>query len=454
MPGHIGGAGFIVKELKALAAIDITEVPGLDDLHLPLEVIDQGQLLLAQAFGAKRSCFLVNGATSGIQSLLLSLNPGDKILVSRNAHRSLFGGMVLSGVIPVYIPCQIDGETGVTLSVTGKSIEELLLLNNDIKAVFVTSPTYYGTVVDIKNFSEIAIDRLLFVDEAHGAHFPFHSSYPEPAIKNGADAAVNGLHKTLPVLNQGACLHLADRADSFLNQDRLLSACSLLTTTSPSYPILASIDLARKFMQEQGENYLERALHLSNEYKVKINRVRGLRCYGEELKCFPGVMEIDPLKLLISVEDMDINGFQMSYLLRYQYNIQVEMQETNIILAMMSMFHERNDWDKLYHALLQIARDFFPSKKKKNSYKILPDPRVRLSPREAFFADKRKVSFNQSCGLISGEIIASYPPGIPCILPGEEISPEVFSYINYLKRSGAHIQGPKDPSLNYVNIID
>jgi len=453
MPGHIGGQGFTVKALKALADIDITEVPGVDDLHLPLDVIEEGQRLLACAFGAKKSFFLVNGATSGIQSLFLSIKPGTRVLISRNAHRSLFGGMVLSGAVPVYIPCQIEKESGIAFSVTGKDVEELLWLNQDIEGIFVTSPTYYGTTCDIKRFSDTAraFNKLLFVDEAHGAHFPFHAAYPEPALKNGADAAVNGLHKTLPVLNQGACLHLAD---NFVDEDRLFAACSLLTTTSPSYPIMASIDLARQFMQEHGEALLERALYFSNEYKEKINQIKGLRCYGEELTNFPGVTGVDPLKVLISVRGLNIDGFRVSKLLRYQYGIQIELQDANIILAMVSMFHEKDDWEKLYRALVEIAARYLADKKAKINFEIPPHPDVAIPPRGAFFAGKRKIRFKDCSGLISAEIIASYPPGIPCLLPGEIISPEIFSYLRYLKKSGVHLQGPQDPTLNFINVID
>lgn len=455
MPGHIGGPGFVMRELNSIAKMDVTEVPGVDDLHLPVEVIEEGQQLLAEAFGAKQSYFLVNGATSGIQSLLLSMNPGSRILIARNFHKSLFGGMVLSGALPEYIPCEIDEETGIAFAVSKSSIEESLRKNENIGALFVTSPTYYGTVSDIKSFLNEAVKRdvLLFVDEAHGSHFPFHSAYPDPAIKSGADAVVNGLHKTLPVLNQGACLHLANR---FNKEEKVKAAFSLLTTTSPSYPILASIDLARQFMQENGEKYLDKALLLSNEYQEKINQLKGIRCHGGKLKNYSSVAGLDPLKLLISIRGLDIDGYQLAELLCYKYNIQIEMQETNIILAMISMFHDREDWDKLYYALSEITEQYASASynKAKGNLAIPPHPHVRLSPREAYFAKKRRLRFTNSCGEISAEMIASYPPGIPCLLPGEEITVEIYSYINYLKRSGARLHGPQDQNLNYINIID
>ena len=455
MPGHIGGRGIKSQPISALAAFDLTEVTGLDDLHLPQTAIKEASLLLAQAFGARESFFLVNGATSGIHALLMSLQTSSgKVLLPRNAHRSFYGGMVLAGTSPVYIPCQLDPDLGIALAVGSQDIGDLLAANYDIEAVFVTSPSFYGTCCDIGSISRAAqaANSLLLVDEAHGGHFPFHPAYPQSALHDGADAVVNGLHKTLPVLNQGACLHLGK---GFGQGARVFSAYSLLTTTSPSYPILASIDLARDLMIESGEALLDSAWHLSREYRGKIQAIKGLHCYNEqELRRLGEVKEVDPLKLLIIPKGLSIDGFELARLLRDSYHIEVEAADSKFILAMMSMFHERPDWEKLYRSLEDIAGRYTGLRKESIKTELPPLPQVELLPRDAFFASCRTVRLEESKGLIAAELVAPYPPGIPCLLPGELISSEIFSYLDYLRKSKVRLQGPHDPSLNYIKVIE
>ncbi|MDD3269834.1 MAG: aminotransferase class I/II-fold pyridoxal phosphate-dependent enzyme, partial [Syntrophomonadaceae bacterium] len=455
MPGHIGGRGMLVPELSTLASLDLTEVAGLDDLHLPRNVIQEAALLMAEAYAARESFFLVNGATSGIHALFMSMQPpSGKVLLPRNAHRSFFGGMVLAGTSPVYIPGQIDHVLGVALTVLSEDIEDLLGENPDAEAVFITSPSYYGSSCDIEGIEPAvhAANALLLVDEAHGGHFPFHRAYPRPALQCGADAVVNGLHKTLPVLNQGACLHLGK---DFPNRDKVFAAYSLLTTTSPSYPILASLDLARELMCQRGEALLDRAWHLAGEYRKKIQQLKGLDCHGEaEMQQIPGLKEIDPLKLLIIPRGLSIDGFELAQILRDSYKIEVEHADNKFILAMMSMFHERADWESLYRSLEDIAGKYAGKQPDGLRLELPPWPQLSLLPREAFMAASRTVRLKDSQGLIAAEMVAPYPPGIPCLLPGELISPEIFSYLEFLQKSRVHLQGPHDPSLNYLKVIE
>jgi lysine decarboxylase len=453
MPGHIGGQGISAEELKAIALFDQSEVPGLDDLHLPLDVIKKSRKLLAEAYGAGESFFLINGATSGIHSLFLSMNQGSKILIPRNAHRSFFGGMVLSAAVPVYMPCQFEPELGIALSVKSEDIADLLFLHPDVQAAFITSPSYYGTTCDIKSLSRLsrAAGKILCVDEAHGGHFPFHESYPKPALKAGADAAVNGLHKTMPVLNQGACLHLSS---DFPHKERVSASWSLLSTSSPSYPILASIDLARDLMKRKGRSLLDTALGFSLEYKGKIGKIKGLRVFDDELKKVFGVHELDPLKILVSVKDLKIDGYELSWLLRHRYQIQVEIEEQHYIMAMMSIFHQKSDWERFYQALKDIAASYISGQKLLSYLETPPEPQVILNPREAFFAARKEIRLDLAAGEVSAEMVAAYPPGIPCLLPGELITKEVLAYLEYLRKSGSHIQGADDPELKSIKVIN
>ena len=374
-------------------------------------------------------------------------------MIPRNAHRSFYGGMVLSGAMPVYISCELEPELGIAVAVRAEEIEKLLHLHNDVGAVFVTSPSYYGTCCDIAGIATVVRrwGKMLLVDEAHGAHFPFHPLYPNCALKDGAAAVVNGLHKTWPVLTQGACLHLGE---GFTNHDRLLAAYSLLTTTSPSYPLLASIDLARNFMEREGKSYLDRSLELSREFKLRMDKLPGLRCYGDELLQSPGVKAVDPLKVLIGVQGLGLTGYQVARLLREEHHIQVEMEDQKLILAMFSLLHEREDWERFYLALKELAIRYPAQGGDRSPVYSPPQPRIILSPRQAFFAASKRVKLAESQGRVAGEMVAPYPPGIPCLAPGELITKEVWDYLHYLKKSEARVQGPEDPKLEHIKVIE
>ncbi len=439
-------------ELEALACMDITEIPGLDDLHLAQGIIEEARQLLARACGARESLLLLNGATSGIHALFMSIGDGERVMIPRNAHRSFYGGMVLSGAMPVYIPCEIQPELGIALAVKAAEVEDLLHLNNNVGAVFVASPSYFGTCCDIAGIAAVVRrwGKMLLVDEAHGAHFPFHPLYPNSALKDGANAVVNGLHKTWPVLTQGACLHLGE---GFRHHARLREAYSLITTTSPSYPLMASIDLARDFMEREGTGYLERALELSREFKPRMDKIQGVRCYGDELLQIRGVKAVDPLKVLIGVQGLSLTGYQVARLLREEHHIQVEMEEQNLILAMFSCLHEREDWERFYLALQELALRYPSLGVDRSPVYQQPLPRIILSPRQAFFAASQKVKLTECRSRVAGEMVAAYPPGIPCLVPGELITDEVWDYLHYLKISGTRVQGPEEPNLEHINVI-
>ncbi len=426
----------------------------MDDFHLPRGIIAESQRLLARAVGAGESFYLVNGASSGIHALLMSLAAdGEAVLLPRNCHRSFYGGMVLSGALPVYIPSQIDQGLGLELAVKASEIEKCLLQHPDVKTIFITSPSYFGTCSDIAAIAALAEQhhKYVLVDEAHGSHFPFHQEYPAAALAQGAMAAVNGLHKTWPVLNQGGCLHIQT---GFPEQTRLRQAVSLLTTTSPSYPLLASMELARMYMEQEGQGKLEQCRQWSEEFKKKINQIKGLHCFADEWQERPEITAIDPLKIVISLPGLTLNGYQMSAILQEQYHIQLEMETEQVILAMFSPLHDHTEWERFYHALQEIAAGYGG---KKNSFPPIEAPpaaQVVLSPRKAFQSTKKKVKLAESRNLISGEMVAVYPPGIPCLLPGERITEEMINYLGYVIGSGARIQGPIDARLNDIMVIE
>lgn len=453
MPGHAGGRG-LPKAYLALAEYDLTEVPGIDDLHQPRSAIREALRLMAQAYGARESFFLVNGATSGIHALFMSL-PGEqpKVLVPRNAHRSLWGGMVLSGAVPRYLPLAYDSQTGIPLAPDPDVIGAELESDNQQKAVFATSPSYFGTSLKIADIARQVHNRgaILLVDEAHGAHFAFHPAFPRPALSQSADAVVNGLHKTLPVFNQGACLHIGWE---YKFRDRLAAALSLITTTSPSFPLMASMDLARQFMQVQGCDYLEQANQTATKYRALIDQVPGMGIWNFSGGKDRHMAGQDPLKLTLNIAGISLDGMQAAEVLRRDYRIQAELALPGVIMFMMSLFHREDEWERLYRALLEISEKYGSKARVADIITPPPLPRVIVSPRQAFWKERRQVRLKDSLGLLSGEMIAPYPPGVPCLLPGELIDAETLEYLWYIRQRGICIQGPHDPALEYIMVLD
>lgn len=454
MPGHKGGKGLTLPEFRAIGAIDYTEVPGLDDLHDSRGILLEAQQLAADAWGAEKSLFLVNGATSGIHCLLLAMGEGARVLVPRNAHRSFLGGLILSGGWPEYVECEIDPALGVALSVSSEKIQAKIESCSGIKGAFLVSPTYYGTVNEIREIAQLLSERdiPLMVDEAHGAHLAFHPKYPKAALQEGAQASVHGLHKSMPVLTQAGILHLAA---GFPWSDKVQASHDLLTSTSPSYPLMASIDIGRAMMQEHGREVLERAKEQAERCRQEINEIPGFISRCQELLGIDGVAGFDPLKILVEITGLDLDGYELSRLLRKRYGIQVELAGENHVLAMFSPFNSPGDWDALTTALTDISRQTtHRSRKKKPCPDIPPIPPLAISPRESFLSPHKTVMIKASIGMISAEMVAAYPPGIPCLIPGEIITAEVVDYLAYLKLRGTPVHGLRDHSLQSIQVVD
>ncbi|MDR1615851.1 MAG: aminotransferase class I/II-fold pyridoxal phosphate-dependent enzyme [Syntrophomonadaceae bacterium] len=453
MPGHAGGRG-MPKVFQDMASYDFTELPELDNFHLPRSIIKRAAKLLAETAGAQKSFFLINGATSGIQAFFLSLrNMQGKVLLPRNAHQAFFSGLVLSGAEPVYIPAQTDEDTGVAWGVNRQDIAEALEKHADLEAVFLVSPNYYGTCLNVRSIARMTENHdavPLIIDEAHGGHFVFHPQYPEPALQQGADAVVQGLHKTWPVFNQGACLHTGRL---YKRDKQLGQAVGLVSSSSPSYPLLASMDYARAFLSENGEGLLEQALKSSQCYKEKINRLPGFKLVQEEWEKHEEITGTDPLKILIKMENLSLDGFQVGRILREEFKIEVELQSVNVILAMMSMFHESQEWQKLYEALEKISLRYLGARKRIR-VPAPPMPKQVVNPRSAWLHTKTLVDLRNSRGCVAGELIAAYPPGIPCMVPGELINEEIIEYLLWLRANCLQVHKAGGESGGKIWVLD
>ncbi|MGE5379842.1 MAG: aminotransferase class I/II-fold pyridoxal phosphate-dependent enzyme, partial [Methylocystaceae bacterium] len=420
MPGHKGGRGFKTPELAAIGSIDFTEIPGLDDWHRPDGVLLKAQQKLADIYGAASSYFLVNGATSGVHALLLALGDKARVLLPRQAHRSFFGGMVLAGTIPVYLPTRLDNRWGLPLASDPDDVEDLLQ-GQEITALFGSSPSYFGICGQEKEMIDLVHRRGIpaLVDQAHGAHFGFHPAYPPGALQQGADAVVHGLHKTLPALTGAACVHLSGKMMS--RHTRVVQALNLLITTSPSQPLLASAEWASSWVRSSaGWAGLDAMYTQSQQFDQQLEKVTGLeRIKGDEHR-----HHYDPGRVSIGIEKLNLTGYGLQELLFKEYGIQLEMAGPNYIVALFTPFNTAREWETFSFALSVIADHYRGNHRAPVQLVLPPEAPLILAPRQAYFSRQRQVRISEAAGLISAEMVAAYPPGVPCLLPGEAITRE------------------------------
>ncbi len=455
VPGHKQGRG--ICELREyvgmrILQMDVNGMEDLDYVNNPTGVILQAQNLLAQAFRAKNAYFLVNGTTSGVQAMIMSTcEPGNKIIIPRNAHKSTIGGIILSGAIPVYVQPAINTKLGIAMGVTNDSIEKAINANPHAKAVFVINPTYYGVASDLKSIVDLAHshDMAVLVDEAHGAHMYFHNEFLLTAMDANADMSAVSIHKTAGSLTQSSALLLKS---NIISSDIVRQVLNLTYTSSASYLLMCSLDLARKQLATNGKSILDEVLNLSRTSRIELNQIEGLFAFGKELIGTSGCYGFDETKLGINVAGLGHTGYEAESKLRKEYNIQIELADIYNILAIISLGDRKQDLDYLVNALRDMA-----SKCKSNVFKyenIIPStPEIIISPREAFYSTKKIINLEKSEGEISGEIIMAYPPGIPIICMGERITKDVIDYVKILKSQNCHLQGTSDPNVNYIRVL-
>lgn len=467
-PGHKQGIGMdrAFREFVGdnICAIDLTPMPGIDDLLQPAESLLEAQQLAAEAYGADRSYFLINGSTSGNQCMMMTaVNPGEKIAVPRNSHKSMLGGLVMSGAQPVYMQPVVDEAMHMDHCVTPETIRQTLDEHPDLQAIYIVSPTYYGVAANLEAIAEIAHDagKLLLVDEAWGPHFHFHPALPISATAGGADLCINSTHKMLSAFSQCAMLH---QTGPRVRVDRLEAVLKMFLSTSPNLPMVASLDVARKQMAVEGAALLSRTIALAEETRRRLNAIDGVYCFGEELQGQPGVYDLDPTKVTITVKDLGYTGYEASEILRRRYNVQVELADLFNVVALFTIGTTESAADRLVEGMMELAREdrpidiFSPSgilerRMKTGTYKLPKIPPMRMLPREAFLAQTESVKFKSSKGRVCAETISPYPPGIPVISPGEEITDEIIDYLSLEIKAGVRMQGPFDKELKKIRVV-
>lgn len=456
VPGHKHGAG--LEELRDYLGektlrMDLNAMSDIDDLGNPVSVIDDAHKLAAEAFGANKAYFLVNGTTMGIHAMMLAtLKPGDEIILPRNAHKSAFTGLILSGAIPVYAKPHLNRDLGIASCLSPKAVKHAFKQSPHAAAVLIVNPTYYGLVPNIKGIAKIARahSSAILVDEAHGSHFYFHPKLPMTAMQAGADMSAVSTHKTGGSLTQSSILLAGNGPHS---TEDLSDTLGVLRTTSSSYLLMCSIDLARKQLAMRGKELIENALDVAEYARKKINKIKGLRAFGYEIvKNDSEADNFDPTKLIIRVSELGISGFQTEYELRYKHGVQIELADMHNIIAYISVGDTRASADRLILALKSIAERGV-SKKRLMAPELPEIPEMIVYPREAFYAKKISIPLSKAVGQISGEMLMSYPPGIPILCPGERISQEIIDYVRILKEQGANLQGCADTKVENIRVL-
>ena len=437
----------------AIFSFDLTETPLTDDLHHASGPIMEAEKLAAELWGADYTHFLVNGSTSGNQAMIITVtHGGGKVAIPRNAHKSALMGLIIGGGNPVYIMPELEQEWGLHGGITPNAVEKMFEENPDCKGVMIVSPTYYGIVSDIKGIADVCHKNgaILMVDEAHGAHCYFSDKLPKGALELGADMCVQSIHKVSGSLTQSSMLHV--KSDK-IKKSRLESNLTLLQSTSPSYLLMTSLDVARQDMAMHGKEMIDKAVSLAIDARDRINAIPGMTCAGKELIGRAGIYDYDITRLVVSADDIGITGFDLKKTLFFDYNIDMELADHRNTLAIVTFANEKVDLDRLVDALKDIASNNQDGTLLPLAKKLPTQPEYVLSPRQAYFADRERIPWVDAKGRIAAELIAPYPPGIPVIYPGECMSEEVWEYIEAFRQRNGHLHGPSDATLSTYVVV-
>lgn len=454
VPGHKRGRGNpeLVELLgERCVGIDVNSMKPLDNLCHPSSVIKEAEALAARAFGAEEAFFMVGGTTSSVQSMILSVcKEGDKIILPRNVHKSVINCLILCGAIPVYVNPEVDQRLGISLGMEMIHLEEAIRDNPEAVAVFVNNPTYYGICSDLRAIVRLAHSHgmKVLVDEAHGTHFYFHELLPVSAMEAGADMAAVSMHKSGGSLTQSSLLLL----NKGINADYVRQVINLTQTTSASYLLMASLDISRRNLAMNGHASFEKVMEMSQYARDEINNIGGYYAYGKELINGTSIYDFDITKLSVYTRDIGLAGIEVYDILRDEYDIQIEFGDIGNILAYISIGDRIQDIERLVGALADIKRLYSKDKAGMLANEYIA-PQVALSPKSAFYAEKKSLPLCETEGYICAEFVMCYPPGIPILAPGEYITKEIIDYILYAKEKGCSMQGTEDIRVERLNVL-
>jgi lysine decarboxylase len=464
VPGHKGGPGADPALREAIgeralrldipAGIEGIDV-GPDPANTPFQL---AQRLAAEAWGARRSWFLVNGASGGNQAICLALaHAGDKVVIQRNVHSSTIDGLILSGLRPRFVAPELDPELGIAHCLTPESLEQALEAEPDAVAAMIVSPTYFGAVADVAALAEVAHARglPLVADEAWGAHLRFSTALPTSALECGADVVLSSTHKIAGSITQSAILHVGDCGERI--DDRILDrAVTLVESTSPNALLTASLDATRRQAATRGEELLAETVASLAELRDRIRSVPGLDVLDERIIGRAGVHAYDPTRLVIDVRGLGATGHRIARIMREQDDINLELFSENVVVAVFGIGERAaRTGERLVEALEHAAERLGEEEEEPLPPFAEPPPwgPTELSPREAFLAGQEVVTFDAAEGRIAAESLAAYPPGVPNVLPGELLTRPTLDYIADSVAHGGLVRGASDRTLKTIRVV-
>lgn len=428
----------------ALLQLDLPLVSGADDSRMTGDVLGRAERLAAGLWGADMCRFSVSGSTHGNQAFALAVaRPGDRVIVARTLHKSLHAGLVLAGLEPVWARPQVDATTGLSLGVPAAAVELALAEAPDARAVFLVEPSYIGRLSDIEAIAEVthAAGVPLMVDQAWGAHLGFHPALPKHAIARGADGMVTSTHKNLTAFTQGSIvLARGERIDLA----RLDECFELLHTTSPSAAIMASSDRARALVEERGPELLGRTIEIVADASRRLSQVEGLTVVDAD----------DPTKLVLALAGTGADGFEVERDLLGR-GIRLEMADRDTLVPIVTLADTAETVGRLADGVADsvAARRGEPRPPASSTVWSLV-AEVVMSPRDAYFAPRRRVAWREAVGRIAAETAAPYPPGIPALAPGELISQEILGALRAEAAAGSRMAYCSDPTLETLLVVD
>jgi lysine decarboxylase len=449
IPGHKRRGADLHPDLGRLLDADVPLYGGADTPKLTAGVLREAEHRAAELWGADRCRFSTGGSTQANQIVCLSLgSPGDEVLVGRNAHRSVLSGLVLAGLVPVWLPVEVHPGTGAPLGVTAATVRAALVEHPRAVAVIVTEPSYQGTIGDVAGVVRVAHEHgvPVVVDQAWGAHLGMAPGMPPHALQLGADALVTSAHKMLPAYSQAALVAVKGAR---LDVDRVDRAVAALETTSPTSSVLASIDAARAFLASgAGRAAIGRTAALVAMARERLGRlgllVPGAETYGEG--------RVDPLKLVVHLAAAGRDGLAIEDAL-LERGMPVEMADRDAIVAQVGLLDDEVTVGRLLDGIeAAVAGPAGPARTVVPGAGA-PIPPQRMTPRAAYFAGYDVVALDEVVGRVSAELVAPYPPGVPLLVPGEEVTADTIAALHLAVTAGTRIAYAADPGLATLHVV-
>ncbi len=459
-PGHRQGRGTDDRVLQVLGREpfldDVLSSGGLDDRRSTNKYLQRAEDLMADAVGAEKAGFSTCGSSLSVRAAMMAVAGGDgSLLVGRDSHKSIVAGLIFSGVQPRWITPQWDADHHFSHPPSPQQVEDAWDKHPDASGALVVSPSPYGSCADIAGIAKVCHGRgkPLIIDEAWGAHLPFHEDLPTWAMDAGADVCVVSVHKMGAGFEQGSVFHLQG---DLIDPDRLFGCADLLMTTSPNVLLYAAMDGWRRQMVEDGHELLDSALGLARQVREEIELIPDVEVLDDELLGAQASHDLDRMQVLIDVSATGTSGYQAADWLRAHAHVDMGMTDHRRILATLSMADDKETLGRLTDALRAwrtAADDFEPAPRI-----ALPSPEelqlesVEL-PRDAFFGRVEAVPTEGAAGRIAADQITPYPPGIPAVVPGECLNDAVLEYLCSGVKAGMNLPDASDPSLQSIRVL-